>query len=82
MVAEAVTIFIEAVDPDADAFAQRLVEVAVPRRKLPSLSPAAVTSQYGFSVERLVTRLTIPPPPPRPKIIALGPFSTSIRSIL
>ena len=29
-----------------------------------------------------VTRLTTPPAPPRPKIIAFGPFSTSTRSTL
>ena len=30
----------------------------------------------------LVTRLITPPPPPRPKIIAFGPFSASTRSRL
>jgi len=36
----------------------------------------------ALKLGRLSTRLTIPPPPPRPKIIALGPFRTSTRSTL
>ena len=44
--------------------------------------PVLAGSINADGVLRLMTRLRTPPPPPRPKIMALGPFRTSTRSTL
>ena len=51
-------------------------------RTPPKLVVPMVNDRLASIRDCLVTRLTIPPPPPRPKIIALGPLSTSTRSRL
>ena len=48
----------------------------------PYVSAEPLPLMKALATGRLVTRLITPPPPPRPKIIALGPFRTSILSAL
>jgi hypothetical protein len=51
-------------------------------RRLAHEPTLAVTSRTGVQPGSLLTRLMTPPEPPRPKIIAFGPFNASTLSML
>ena len=44
--------------------------------------PSTVSARTGAHCASLFTRLSTPPPPPRPKTIAFAPLSASTRSTL
>ena len=51
-------------------------------RRVPYEPPSSCSSRVGVHSADFITRLSAPPPTPRPKIRALAPFSASTRSTL
>lgn len=75
-VAKAVRVLVEGIEAHRERVGDRLAKID--RHALAAKLPKLVSmSRIVWPSAFFVTRLTMPPPPPRPKVKALGPLSTS-----